>query len=93
MLEAIKRRVGREGLRNVEYVQGSLDGVDPRLPAGRLDAVLIVDAYHEVANPIALLRNVGASLNRHRPDRHRRFHARRRRPWSAAESAEESRKA
>jgi SAM-dependent methyltransferase len=63
MLEAIKRRVGREGLRNVEYVQGSLDGVDPRLPAGRLDAVLIVDVYHEVANPIELLRNVGASLN------------------------------
>ena len=62
MLEAIKRRVGREGLRNVEYVQGSLD-VDPRLPPGRLDAVLIVDAYHELANPIELLRNVSASLN------------------------------
>jgi len=61
MLEAIKRRVGREGLRNVEYVQGSF--VDPRLPAGRFDAVLIVDTYHELANPIELLRNVRASLN------------------------------
>jgi ubiquinone/menaquinone biosynthesis C-methylase UbiE len=60
MLEAIKRRVGREGLRNVEYVQGSL--VDPRLPPGRLDAVLIVDSYHELAKPIELLRNVSASL-------------------------------
>jgi ubiquinone/menaquinone biosynthesis C-methylase UbiE len=60
MLEAIKRRVGREGLRNVEYVQGSLD--DPRLPAGRFDAVLIVDAYHEVGEPITLLRNVSMSL-------------------------------
>lgn len=60
MLEAIKRRVGREGLRNVEYVQGS--NVDPRLPRGRLDAVLIVDSYHELANPIELLRNVSASL-------------------------------
>jgi SAM-dependent methyltransferase len=60
MLEAIKRRVGREGLRNVEYVHGSLD--DPRLPPGRLDAVLIVDAYHELANPIELLRNVKPSL-------------------------------
>jgi ubiquinone/menaquinone biosynthesis C-methylase UbiE len=60
MLEAIKRRVGREGLRNVEYVHGSL--VDPRLPRGRFDAVLIVDAYHELANPIALLRNVSVSL-------------------------------
>jgi SAM-dependent methyltransferase len=61
MLEAIKRRVDREGLRNVDYVQGSID--DPRLPSKRLDAVLIVDTYHEVANPIALLRNVSASLN------------------------------
>ena len=60
MLEAIKRRVGREGLRNVEYVQGTL--VDPRLPAGRFDAVLIVDAYHELAKPIELLRNVSVSL-------------------------------
>ena len=60
MLEAIKRRVGREGLRNVEYVHGNFD--DPRLPPGRLDAVLIVDAYHEVADPIELLRNVRASL-------------------------------
>jgi ubiquinone/menaquinone biosynthesis C-methylase UbiE len=60
MLEAIKRRVGREGLTNVEYVQGSPD--DPRLPPGRLDAVLIVDAYHELASPIKLLRNVSASL-------------------------------
>jgi ubiquinone/menaquinone biosynthesis C-methylase UbiE len=60
MLEAIKRRVGREGLGNVEYVQGS--NVDPRLPPGRLDAVLIVDSYHEVAKPVELLRNVSASL-------------------------------
>jgi ubiquinone/menaquinone biosynthesis C-methylase UbiE len=61
MLEAIKRRVDREGLRNVDYVQGNAD--DPRLPPKRLDAVLIVDTYHEVANPIELLRNVSASLN------------------------------
>jgi SAM-dependent methyltransferase len=61
MLEAIKRRVDREGFRNVDYVQGSID--DPRLPPKRLDAVLIVDTYHEVANPIAMLRNVSASLN------------------------------
>ncbi len=61
MLEAIKRRIDREGFRNVDYVQGSID--DPRLPPKRLDAVLIVDSYHEVANPIALLRNVSASLN------------------------------
>ena len=47
-------------MRNVEYVQGSND--DPRLPPGRLDAVLIVDAYHELASPIKLLRNVSASL-------------------------------
>jgi ubiquinone/menaquinone biosynthesis C-methylase UbiE len=61
MIEAIERRVQREGLRNVRTVLGAPD--DPRLPAGRLDAVLIVDAYHEVEDPIALLRNVAVALH------------------------------
>ena len=61
MLEAIKRRVDREGLQQRRLRARRID--DPRLPPKRLDAVLIVDTYHEVANPVALLRNVSASLN------------------------------
>lgn len=60
MLEAITRRVQREGLNNVRTMLGTPD--DPRLPAGALDAVLIVDAYHEVEDPVRLLRNVASAL-------------------------------
>ena len=60
MIEAIGRRVQREGIANVRTRRGTPD--DPRLPAGRLDAVLIVDAYHEMEDPVALLGNVARSL-------------------------------
>jgi SAM-dependent methyltransferase len=60
MLAAIRRRVLREGFNNVLYVQGKT--ADPGLPASALDAVLIVDAYHEIANPVNLLQHLGASL-------------------------------
>jgi predicted methyltransferase len=60
MIEAIERRVQREGLRNVKTILGTPD--DPKLPPGQLDAVLIVDAYHEMEDPVPLLRNVGRAL-------------------------------
>ncbi|MCX6552709.1 MAG: class I SAM-dependent methyltransferase [Acidobacteria bacterium] len=60
MLEATGRRIAREGLRNVQTVLGTSE--DPRLPAGALDAVLIVDTYHEFENPVALLRNIAGAL-------------------------------
>lgn len=60
MIEAINRRVQKEGLLNVRTVNGTAE--DPRLPAGTLDAVLIVDAFHEMEEPVALLRNVARAL-------------------------------
>lgn len=60
MIEAIDRRVKREGLRNVEPKLGT--PTDPRLPAGAIDAALIVDAYHEMDEPVVLLRNLARSL-------------------------------
>jgi ubiquinone/menaquinone biosynthesis C-methylase UbiE len=60
MIESIQRRSIREGLRNVQTVLGT--AVDPKLPAGSLDAVLIVDTYHEMEQPVALLRNVAKAL-------------------------------
>ena len=60
MLEAIRRRVAREGLDNVRRVQG--ERTDPKLPASSLDAVLIVDAYYEFPDPAALLRQVERAL-------------------------------
>src|SRR3954469_22583423 len=59
MIDSITRRVERLGLKNVKTVLGTAQ--DPRLPAP-VDAVLIVDSYHEMEQPVALLRNVSRSL-------------------------------
>lgn len=59
MIEAIGRRVQRENLSNVTPVLGT--ATDPRLPSG-LDAILIVDTYHEMDDPVTLLRNAAKSL-------------------------------
>jgi predicted methyltransferase len=65
MIEAISRRMQHEGLSNVRTVMGT--ATDPRLPTG-LDAVLIVNAYHEMDDPahpdviLTFLRNVARSL-------------------------------
>ncbi len=61
MIEAINRRVQREGLHNVRTILGTPD--DPRLPAGKVDAVLIVDTYHEMEDPVTLLRNLARALS------------------------------
>jgi 2-polyprenyl-3-methyl-5-hydroxy-6-metoxy-1,4-benzoquinol methylase len=60
MLEAIRRRVSREGLRNVETRLGA--GSDPNLPRGALDAVLVVDVYPEVEDRVTFLKNLAAAL-------------------------------
>jgi ubiquinone/menaquinone biosynthesis C-methylase UbiE len=60
MLEAIGRRVQREGLQNrVRVWLGT--PTDPRIPEP-LDAVLIVDTYHEIDQPVTLLKNIARSL-------------------------------
>jgi hypothetical protein len=43
-------------------VLGEYDDPFPGLPANTLDAVLIVDAFHEMENPIVLLRDVSRTL-------------------------------
>ena len=61
MVSAMNLRIKREGLEKiVRTVLGTAS--DPSLPRNALDAVLIVDAYHEMEDPVVLLRNVGASL-------------------------------
>jgi SAM-dependent methyltransferase len=60
MINAIMRRVGREGFNNVQPRLGSSN--DPNLPASALDAILMVDAYHEVQDRVTLLSNLAKSL-------------------------------
>ena len=59
MIESIDRRVSREGLANVRTILGTAS--DPKLPSA-LDAVLIVDAYPEMGDPVTLLGYVATSL-------------------------------
>ena len=59
MIEAIRRRVQREGLANVVAILGTAR--NPRLPAG-LDAALIAHTYGEIEDPVALLKNIAVSL-------------------------------
>jgi ubiquinone/menaquinone biosynthesis C-methylase UbiE len=56
----IEARAQKEQLHDVITIEGRED--DPRLPAGQIDAVLLLKTYHEVAKPVALLRNLRAAL-------------------------------
>jgi SAM-dependent methyltransferase len=61
--EAVKyigERAKKEQLQNVKTVLSKAD--DPLLPAGSVDAVLLLKTYHEVASPVTLLRNLRAAL-------------------------------
>lgn len=60
MINAITRRVQREGLTNVRAVHGQ--NSDPRLRAAAMDAILIVDAYHEVEDRVTMLANLARAL-------------------------------
>jgi len=56
----IDERAKKEQLHDVVTILGKED--DPLLPAGQIDVVLLLKTYHEVAKPIALLRNLRAAL-------------------------------
>jgi len=59
-VEYINRRAKKEQLQNVKAVLSKPD--DPELAAGSIDSVLLLKTYHEVANPVALLRKLRGSL-------------------------------
>jgi predicted methyltransferase len=59
-LDYINSRLQKEQLHNVKTVLGKPDNAE--LPANSIDAVLLLKTYHEVADPVALLRNLRASL-------------------------------
>ena len=62
MLEAVRRRVSREGLLNVQGRLGTT--TDPRLPERAIDAILVVDMYSEVDvdDRVTFLRNLARAL-------------------------------
>lgn len=60
MLDAVTRRVTREGLSNVVSWLGRAN--DPLLPPGALDAILTVDVLHEIDDRVTLLQNLRRAL-------------------------------
>ncbi|MCX6574588.1 MAG: methyltransferase domain-containing protein [Candidatus Aminicenantes bacterium] len=59
-LAAIERRRENEKVDNVETILGTVD--EPLLPAGALDMVFIVNAFHDLARPVELLANLLPAL-------------------------------
>jgi SAM-dependent methyltransferase len=60
MLALLRQRLAREKITNIETVLGTVD--DPKLPAGALDLILMVDVYHEFQQPQIMLRRMRESL-------------------------------
>jgi SAM-dependent methyltransferase len=60
MLTILARRLSNAKITNVTLVEGTLD--DPRLPPASVDLALMVDVYHELSQPQAILRHLRESL-------------------------------
>jgi SAM-dependent methyltransferase len=60
MLDLLQKNVAKAKLTNVTPVLGSPN--DPKLPAGALDLILMVDVYHELSDPQTMLAHVREAL-------------------------------
>ena len=60
MLQMLKERAKARSVPNIKTIKGKVD--DPRLPAGEVDLVLLVDVYHEFSHPEEMLAKMRESL-------------------------------
>jgi ubiquinone/menaquinone biosynthesis C-methylase UbiE len=60
MLALIKKRIEEKGVSNVELVRGTATGSG--LPDGLIDLALMVDVYHELAQPQAFLQSLKRAM-------------------------------
>lgn len=60
MLDLIRKRENRRGLRNIDLVLGRPD--DPNLAPESLDLVLMVDVYHEFEWPFEMMQHIVRAL-------------------------------
>jgi ubiquinone/menaquinone biosynthesis C-methylase UbiE len=56
MIRLMKKNIEDRKLANVELILGT--PTDPKLPAKALDLVLMVDVYHEFAEPATMMRHI-----------------------------------
>jgi len=59
-LAKVRERAKKEGLAQIEILLGTQS--DPRLPPGSLDAILVVNAYHEMKEYDAMLQGIVRAL-------------------------------
>ena len=60
MLDKLRQNAAKAGLTNVRTVLGGES--DPKLPAGRMDLIVLVDVYHEFSQPQKMLQGIRAAL-------------------------------
>jgi ubiquinone/menaquinone biosynthesis C-methylase UbiE len=60
MIQLMRKNIADRRLQNVEIILGT--PADPKLPANALDLVLMVDVYHEFAEPIVMMKHIRNSL-------------------------------
>lgn len=60
MLDLLNAKAKKLGIANVETVLGTI--TDPKLPAGGVDIVLLVDVYHEFDHPIEMMTAIRTAL-------------------------------
>lgn len=60
MLDLLQRKMAERNLTNVTGVLGTIQ--DPKLPAGSVDLVLMVDVYHEFDHPFEMMRGICKAL-------------------------------
>jgi len=60
MLQILGRRLAQRNITNVTLVQGAID--DPKLDPASVDLEIMVDVYHELSQPQAMLRRLRAAL-------------------------------
>jgi SAM-dependent methyltransferase len=59
-IQYIEARAKKEQLHNIQTILSKPE--DPHLPPNSIDAVLLLKTYHEISQPIVLLRNLRSSL-------------------------------
>ena len=60
MLQMLARRLAARSITNVTLVQGTID--DPKLDPASVDLEIMVDVYHELSQPQAMLRHLREAL-------------------------------
>lgn len=60
MLDRLKKRAKNAGIGNIKTIKGTERS--PRLPAGKVDLVIMVDVYHEFEYPYEMMLEIARSL-------------------------------